>query len=274
MKLCSSRKCSRCTRHHNTKYKWCQVCRERARVNSRKRKRKAEDLKVPEGRRLCKHCSHFKPINDFKPKVNRREKLTTTCQSCRESQSKSQKNPTTSNGACRTFWIEWKKEQTCVDCGCNDSRVIEADHVGKKVEGVSQTRYWVRHGGVEAMKKELKKCEPRCRCCHQIITKIRNDLKRKLEGRKQQPSRKRRQDQINQIKLKMGACVVCDRKVNKETCSAFDFDHKDESRKVIGISQSVRKSKAVFQRTMREEIPKCTLKCANCHKIKTHYKYN
>ena len=271
MKLCSNHSC---TRHHDTKYKWCETCLETARRSQKKRKRLAAQLDVPDGMRLCKGCSRIKPIIDFTSKMYRREKLTTTCQSCRESQSKSQKNPTTSNGACRTFWTEWKKEQTCVDCGCNDSRVIEADHVGKKVEGVSQTRYWVRHGGVEAMKKELKHCQTRCKCCHRVITKIRHDLKREMEGRKQNSTARRRQDQINQIKLKIGACVVCVRKVTKETCVAFDFDHKDESRKVIGISQSVYKPKAVFQRTMREEIPKCTLKCSNCHHIKTHYKYN
>jgi hypothetical protein len=271
MKKCSHKRCSR---HHDTKYKTCQVCREIVRRAHKKRKRLSEGLTVPGGMRLCKGCSHFKPINDFTSRVNRREKLTVHCTSCREIFSKSKKNPTTKRGTCRAFWIEWKKQQTCVDCGCNDWRVIEADHIGKKVHRLSNCTYWTRHGGVEAMKKELKNCEPRCTCCHHIITKKRHNLKRELEGRTQRPCIKRRRDQINQIKLKIGACVVCDRKVTKETCVAFDFDHKDESTKVIQISMSVDRSEAVFQRTMREEIPKCTLKCSNCHHIKTHYKYN
>ena len=109
MKLCSNHSC---TRHHDTKYKWCETCLETARRSQKKRKRLAAQLDVPDGMRLCKGCSRIKPIIDFTSKMYRREKLTTTCQSCRESQSKSQKNPTTSNGACRTFWTEWKKEQT------------------------------------------------------------------------------------------------------------------------------------------------------------------
>ena len=265
------KKCNKCSRHHDTKYKRCETCREIGRRSDKKRKRLAANLTVPEGTQLCKNCSRFKPIDDFKPKVNRREKLTAWCKSCRESNLKSNKNPDTKRGSCNAFWLEWKKEQTCVDCGCNDWRVMEADHVGKKTDQVSDDNYWASHGGVDAMKKELKQCEPRCRCCHRIITKKRYDLKRELEGRKQQPSYKRRQDQINQVKLKMGACVVCDRKVTKETCIAFDFDHKDESTWVIHISTSVKKTEAVFQRTMREEIPKCTVKCANCHHIKTFY---
>ena len=268
-------KCSQktCSRHHDTEYKRCETCREIARRCKKKRKRLAAQLDVPEGTQLCEHCSKFKPIDDFKSKVIRREKLTTWCISCREILSKSDKNPDTKRGSCNTFWVEWRQQQTCVDCGCNDWMVMEADHVGKKVTHVSHCSYWSSHGGVEAMKKELKQCKPRCKCCHRIITKKRSDLKRELEGRKQNPTHKRRQDQINEVKLKMGACVVCDRKVTKETCVAFDFDHKDESTWVIEISKSVNKTEVVFQRTMREEIPKCTLKCANCHHIKTNYKY-
>ena len=251
----------------------CETCREIARRAHKKRKRLAAQLDVPEGKKLCKSCSHFQPIDDFTSKVYRREKLTTLCISCRESILKSRKNPTTKVGSCRAFWIEWKKQQTCLDCGCNDSRVMEADHVGKKVYNVSQFSYWASHGGVEAMKQELKQCEARCTCCHQIITKKRHDLKRESEGRKQNPTHKRRRDQINQVKLKMGTCSVCNRKVTKETCCAFDFDHKDESTLMIHISNSVYRTEAVFQRHFREEIPNCTLKCANCHHVKTNYKY-
>ena len=268
------KKCNRCSRHHDTGYKLCETCRENARRSQKKRKRLAAQLDVPNGMQLCKNCSRFKPIDDFKPKVYRREELTAWCKSCRDKQSKSRRNPDTTTGKCRAFWLEWKKQQTCVDCGLKDWRVMEADHVGKKVDTLSDYKYWATRGGVEAMKKELKQCEPRCTCCHRIITKKRSDLKRELEGRKQKPCHKRRQNQNNQVKLKIGTCVVYNRKVTKETCVAFDFDHKDESRKVIRISQSVRKTEAIFQRHMREEIPKCTLKCVNCHHIKTHYKYN
>ena len=159
-------KCSQktCSRHHDTEYKRCETCREIARRCKKKRKRLAAQLDVPEGTQLCEHCSKFKPIDDFKSKVIRREKLTTWCISCREILSKSDKNPDTKRGSCNTFWVEWRQQQTCVDCGCNDWMVMEADHVGKKVTHVSHCSYWSSHGGVDAMKKELKQCEPRCRC--------------------------------------------------------------------------------------------------------------
>ena len=62
----------------------------------------------------------------------------------------------------------------CVDCGEKDSRVLEFDHVRgikKKLEGrrgvmglVSQGYTW------KTIKKEIDKCEVRCRNCHKIRT--------------------------------------------------------------------------------------------------------
>ena len=57
MKLCSK---TTCTRHHDTKYKTCEVCRENVRRCMKKRKRLAEDLKVPEGMRMCKNWGRGK----------------------------------------------------------------------------------------------------------------------------------------------------------------------------------------------------------------------
>ena len=148
---------------------------------------------------------------------------------------------------------------------------MEADHVGEKIHQLGDYNYWACNGGVEAMKNELEQCDPRCTFCHRIVTKKRSDLKRESEGRTQRKSWKRRQDQINQVKLERGNCVVCKRKVTEDTCCAFDFDHLDPSKKKISIANSVLKSKEVFERILKEEIPKCDLKCANCHHIKTFY---
>lgn len=264
-------KCRNCSKHHDTGYKLCPSCREYQKQYNKKRKRLAKELTVPEGQRLCKNCYRLKPIEKFQSNVNRRDTLTTKCIDCRESLSTSHKNPTTKKGACRTFWEAWKKEHACIDCGCNDYRVIEADHVGGKKHRLGDYCYWSNHGGIEAMKKELEHCEPRCTFCHRIVTKKRSDLKRKIEGRTQHSTRKRRREQIDQVKLEIGTCVVCNRKVTEETCSGFDFDHLDPSTKKISMAKSVLRKEEVFQRIMKEEIPKCNLKCANCHHIKTHY---
>lgn len=57
----------------------------------------------------------------------------------------------------------------CVDCGNQDIRVLEFDHVrGEKVRSISEL---VRRGaGVATLREELDKCEVRCRNCHVIAT--------------------------------------------------------------------------------------------------------
>lgn len=231
-----------------------------------------EGVVAREGHRFCTKCFREWPLTEFKSVINRRTKLTTQCKSCRKTVKKSRKNKTTQIGKCREFWLEWKKRQVCIDCGCNDYRVIEADHVyGIKVNAVSAYTWWAQNGGVEAMTKELKKCEARCTCCHTIVTKERWDSKRKAEGRQPNPRHKRRRSLINQVKMNIGECLHCKRIVTLQTCAAFDFDHRDEEGKVICISKIVFNTKALFQHYFETEIPKCDLLCKNCHHIKTHY---
>ena len=160
-----------------------------------------------------------------------------------------------------------------MDCGLKDERVIEADHVtGNKIHHVGEYSWWATNGGVKAMKEELeKKCEARCRFCHAIKTKERKDLKRKMEGRNQIITKKRRRHEINMVKCNIGECKRCKRKVTMETCCGFDFDHRDEETKVIHIAQIINKNEAEYRKLFNEEIPKCDLLCTNCHKIKTHY---
>ena len=64
----------------------------------------------------------------------------------------------------------------CVDCGTNDYRVLEFDHVtgkkkrlsGRGTEGVGTL---VRFGYKwDTIKKEIDKCKIRCRNCHHIKT--------------------------------------------------------------------------------------------------------
>lgn len=57
----------------------------------------------------------------------------------------------------------------CVDCGIDDIRVLEFDHVrGAKVNGIGTM---IREGrGESAVLAEMQKCEVRCRNCHALAT--------------------------------------------------------------------------------------------------------
>ena len=270
MKVCTQKWC---TKTHDTKYKTCPTCLKMSRHAKNKRKRLAYEKKVDVGYKGCKECLNVKPLVDFVSVIHRRTKPTANCTHCRALKRKTLFNPTTKSGKCREFWKKWKKNNKCRDCGCEDFRVIEADHVrGKKVNNLSNYVYWAANGGVEKMIEELKKCESRCCFCHMIKTKERSDQKRIRERRF---SRKwwllHRRREINLVKMKVGECKTCKRKVTSNTFCGFDFDHRNEETKVINISNIVRTNKTTFEKHLREEIPKCNLLCRNCHKIKTFY---
>lgn len=60
-----------------------------------------------------------------------------------------------------------------------------------------------------------------------------------------------------------GCCVDC----GETRWQCLDFDHKDPSTKVMGVSTMVTKSKSIEE--IQTEINKCELRCANCHRVKT-----
>jgi len=162
--------------------------------------------------------------------------------------------------------------QECKDCGCKDDRVMQADHLGKKVDKVSTYAYWACHGGVEAMKKELKTCQPLCISCHRMVTKKRKEEKRK-KGTKLEPRYIRRRAMIDQKKLELGACnnKACKKRVTLDRACTFDFDHLEPEKLSIHISNIVNYNEKKFQHFFQTEIPKCQLLCCVCHHLKTNY---
>lgn len=68
----------------------------------------------------------------------------------------------------RIVW-EYLRNHPCVDCGNDDPRVMEFDHVrGVKKYNVSEMQNQ-RHT-VKALMEEIAKCDIRCANCHRIKT--------------------------------------------------------------------------------------------------------
>ena len=74
-------------------------------------------------------------------------------------------------------------------------------------------------------------------------------------------SRQRLIDEITELKKK--PCLDCNQSF--PTC-VMDFDHKDPSQKIRQISVM---TKRYGRDKVLEEITKCDLVCANCHRIRT-----
>lgn len=70
---------------------------------------------------------------------------------------------------------------------------------------------------------------------------------------------------LDKIKLDSG-CIDCG---YNECAVALDFDHLIPKDKHFGIS---RQAASVSWKRLMAEIKKCVIRCANCHRIKTHEK--
>jgi hypothetical protein len=73
---------------------------------------------------------------------------------------------------------------------------------------------------------------------------------------------KRNRAWIDALKL----CVGCENCGYRESPAALDFDHKRRRQKRLYIAKALLKS----WRRLAEEILKCRVLCANCHRRKTH----
>jgi hypothetical protein len=153
--------------------------------------------------------------------------------------------------------MEWKNENSCEHCGTGEC--VEADHTGAKKHNCSDYTWWAYNGGVEALKAELNTCRPLCRFCHRIHTQ-------NQRGVNKRPWLVKKRTHVNAIKLKLGECQLCKRKVQDGNFCAFDFDHVDERTKTECISIMVyRYPLKQFFSLIDAEIKKCRLLCCNCH---------
>lgn len=70
----------------------------------------------------------------------------------------------------RLYILSVLQQSACVDCGNDDWRVIEFDHLRDKLYNISDMTK--RACSVETIKAEIAKCVTRCANCHRIKTHI------------------------------------------------------------------------------------------------------
>ena len=174
-----------------TKYGLCPVCKEKQKgyddERRNKRKREAMENPAPEGHQRCTGpCKKIHPISEFVNSIN--GTTTKVCRACRASITKSAHNEATVIGGCNKVIKDFKETNACVGCGCNDWRLITADHVYPKgsITDENDWRYplmkqpgepdpsdasgWAKNGGPEALRKRLYSGAVVARCvfCHNL----------------------------------------------------------------------------------------------------------
>jgi hypothetical protein len=120
---------------------------------------KAKTNKYREYQNNCKKCQAYNAREHYK--INKDKKMAQTViwnQSARDRNYK--------------FLYRWMKRfAKCIDCGYNDIRALEFDHVrGDKYKGVKDMCN--RTASINRIKDEIRKCEVRCANCHRIKTQI------------------------------------------------------------------------------------------------------
>jgi len=103
-----------------------------------------------------------------------------------------------------------------------------------------------------------------CRQAHAI------DRRRRYKPKKPQPSSRERKVNarrfIIDMKLRRGHCLDCGMIVTEDNYYCFDFDHRDPQHKAFTLSA---KTRTFSQARLIEEMNKCDLVCANCHRHRT-----
>ena len=133
--------------------------------------------------KTCTACQDPKDLeNDFNKKKSSPDGRQNVCRQCNKDKCNAyyEANKTKHKKAVQVYKKKYKEEahrwliqylsdNPCVDCGEEDIRCLEFDHVrGKKSRNISNLLQNVV--SLENIQKEIKKCDVRCANCHRKRT--------------------------------------------------------------------------------------------------------
>ena len=151
----------------------------------------------------------------------------------------------------------------CSDCGEADPVVMEFDHVGTKQAAVA--KLLGDGASLARIDAEIAECEVVCVNCHRIRTARRGnwirgapDWRARLAGRPRSQAAKIR---YAYEALERSGCVDC----GQRSLEVLDFDHLRD--KVANVSVMLVQDSTLAD--VIDEIAKCEVRCANCHRRRT-----
>lgn len=153
-------------------------------------------------------------------------------------------------------WLaEYKFEQGgCNRCGVEDPRTVDFHHVDPETKTLSVNEMVTMGHSKQDIREEVEKCELLCANCHakEHIDPVDD------EGAKPSAKAERLRAWTRTYKREHG-CLRCD----AEDPRCLQFHHVDEKR--ASVSSLI--SDSAPAATVREEVDRCTVLCANCHRI-------
>ncbi len=147
----------------------------------------------------------------------------------------------------------------CARCGYNECvEALEFHHVDASTKIFSLTTRGFSKSP-ERVKDEAKKCILLCANCHREEHNVVGDTKYASKNA-QSVASYRKQTKIKAIDYKGGRCQIC---AGLFTPAVFEFHHIDPLTKKFAVSgDGITRAWARIQ----EEVDKCLLLCANCHR--------
>jgi hypothetical protein len=112
--------------------------------------------------------------------------------------------------------------------------------------------------------KQKQKRHSYCRECQNVRTRAHYRANREKYFAKNRAQLARLNAMLNDLKRQ--PCADCGQTFHP---CVMDYDHRPGSQKLGEVSRMARTRKVGLARTL-EEIAKCDLVCANCHRIRTH----
>ena len=218
----------------------------------------------------CRKCPHEGPIEEFAK--DQRRKTPYECKQCKGKRSRKHydenKTVYASRGPRRRFEArevvnKIKTENPCMDCGqkfhyCQ----MDFDHRDQD-EKKKQVSYMLLHG-IETILNEVKKCDLVCANCHRDRTQRQIEQLPKIEPGNYESQRLR---DINLFVNSLKNNKICADCQLPHPYWRLDFDHRDHSQKFMTVSRM--KLSKYSNRRILQEVAKCDLVCARCHRLRT-----
>lgn len=165
----------------------------------------------------------------------------------------------------REMLREWR-QVPCADCGGRfEPHQMDFDHRDPSTKLFTLMTGRAMLMATAKLRAEAAKCDIVCANCHAVRTQ-KNWVRRRPVGTSRYIDRKRlewRSHAKALLELRAAPCHDCHR-----TYSPFsmEFDHRDARTKVQEVTRMV--GRASLQRIL-EEVAKCDVVCANCHRMRT-----
>ena len=235
-------------------------------------------LRTRQNGRYCRGCERFHAVEDFSVKDARKGTLRSRCRiCCREASrrhytrtkgaylERNRRNNPLQRQAAAVFVYQFLLGHPCVECGEADPVVLEFNHLDPSTKSANLSDMIANGVSLAYLRTEIAKCEVLCANCHQRRTILSKSAHYKVMASTAVPgfrlAANLRNSRLVLERLAKSACIDC----GIVDWLVLQFDHRGEKTRDIGWFVS----SGSPARRVADELDKCDVRCANCHRRRT-----